>query len=134
MGIKETKLSAIRVEAGLDTGDVYLKEDLNLSGTADQILRRASGIIFSKMIPALLEKNPVPVPQSGEVVSFQRRKPEDGRLLPDMSPETIYDYIRMLDGEGYPPAFLEMGDYRLTFTEAELADGKVIAKVTFEQH
>jgi len=132
-GMKETKLSAIRVEAGLDTGDVYLKEDLDLSGTADQILRRASGIIFSKMIPTLLEKNPVPVPQSGEVVSFQRRKPEDGCLLPDMSPETIYDYIRMLDGEGYPPAFLEMGDYRLTFTEAEIADGEVIAKVRFER-
>ena len=132
-GFTETKLSAIRVDEGLDTGDIYLKEDLDLSGSADEILRRASDIIFTKMIPYLLEQKPVPVPQSGEAVTFKRRKPEDGRLLPEMDSKTIYDYIRMLDGEGYPPAFLEMGDYILRFSEAELAEGKVTAKVTFER-
>ena len=132
-GFTETKLSALRVDAGLDTGDIYLKEDLDLSGSADEILRRASDIIFTRMIPDILENHPVPVPQSGEVVSFQRRKPKDGRLLPEMNMKTIYDYIRMLDGEGYPPAFMELGDYTLQFTKAEMADGKVTAKVTFEK-
>ena len=131
-GFTETKLSAIRVDEGLDTGDIYLKEDLELSGSADEILRRASDIIFSKMIPYILENAPIPVPQIGEAVTFKRRKPEDGKLLPEMDVETIYNYIRMLDGEGYPPAFLEMGDYVLKFTGAELKEGKVTAKVTFE--
>lgn len=131
-GFTKTKLSAIRVDAGLDTGDIYLKEDLELSGTADEILRRASELIFTKMIPYILEKRPKPVPQNGVAVCFKRRKPKDGRLLPEMDLKTIYDYIRMLDGEGYPPAFLEMGDYTLRFSEAELQGGKVTAKVTFE--
>ena len=33
-GHKETKISALRVEAGIDTGDIYLKRDLSLAGTA----------------------------------------------------------------------------------------------------
>ncbi len=132
-GHTHTRLSAIRVDAGLDTGDVYLKEDLSLTGTAEEILRRASGIIFSKMIPYLLEHRPAPVPQSGEAVIFKRRKPEDGRLLPQMDEKTIYDYIRMLDGEGYPNAFISLGDYTLRFYGADFQDGRVTAQVRFEK-
>ncbi|MBO5093107.1 MAG: GNAT family N-acetyltransferase [Lachnospiraceae bacterium] len=132
-GFTHTKISAIRVDKGLDTGDIYGKEDLELSGTADEILRRASEIIFTKMIPYLLEHDPQPTPQSGEAVTFRRRKPEDGRLLAEMDEKTIYDYIRMLDGEGYPNAFVELGDYVLRFREAAYEGGSVTAKVTFEK-
>lgn len=132
-GHTHTKLSALRVTKGMDTGDIYGKEDLDLQGTAGEILRRASGIIFSKMIPFILEYNPKPVPQSGEVVEFRRRKPEDGRLLPDMDEKTIYDRIRMLDGEGYPNAFVELGGYTLRFHNAVYQDGEVSAQVRFEK-
>lgn len=132
-GHTHTKLSAIRVAQGMDTGDIYAKEELDLQGTAEEILRRASGIIFSKMIPFMLEHDPVPVPQSGEVVEFRRRKPEDGRLLPDMDEKMIYDMIRMLDGEGYPNAFVELGGYTLRFHNAVFHNGEVSAQVRFEK-
>ena len=32
--------------------------------------------------------------------------------------ETLYDYIRMLDAEGYPKAFFETEHFRLEFTNA----------------
>ena len=35
-GIKETKISAIRVEEEIDSGPVYLKEYLSLSGSAER--------------------------------------------------------------------------------------------------
>ena len=132
-GHTHTKLSALRAGSGIDTGDIYQKADLDLSGTAEEILRRASGIIFTEMIPDILENNPLPVPQSGAVTTFRRRKPEDGRLLPEMDEKTIYDFIRMLDGEGYPNAFVEIGPYVLRFREAAYADGRVTARVTFEK-
>lgn len=51
-GIYHTKLSAIRVSAGLDTGSVYLKNDLDiLEGSAEKIFRRAGEIIFKEMLP-----------------------------------------------------------------------------------
>jgi len=132
-GFTRTKLTAIRVDEGLDTGDIYRKEELGLEGTAEEILRRASGIIFEKMIPYIIENEPTPVPQSGEAFVFQRRKPQDGKLLPEMGVETLYDYIRMLDGEGYPGAFLEFGDYTLRFKEAVYEGENLTARVTFEK-
>jgi methionyl-tRNA formyltransferase len=67
--------------------------------------------------------------QQGEIVEFKRRRPEDGELLPTMSLEVIYDYIRMLDGEGYPPAFIKLGNYKLNFSRASLKNGKIVADV-----
>ena len=75
----------------------------------------------------------MPVPQSGEVVEFVRRKPQDGELLPEMDEKTVYDYIRMLDGEGYPNAFIRLGDYTLRFHGADFKDGRVTAQVVFEK-
>ena len=130
-GYTHTKISALHVGKGLDTGDIYLKEDLELSGTADEILRRTSDIIFRKMIPWILRNRPEPVPQQGEPVVFKRRKPEDGKLLPEMDERKLYDMIRMLDGEGYPPAFVDFGDYTLEFSGADLQADGLTAKVRF---
>ena len=52
-----------------------------------------------------------------------------------MELETIYDYIRMLDAEGYPRAYIDFGDYRLSFEDAHIAEdgSKVEAKVIFNK-
>lgn len=128
-GIENTKISAIRVDGGIDTGDIYLKEDLNLNGTAEEIFMRASNTIFDKMIPTLLEKKILPYKQQGEVVHFKRRKPEDSEIKEDIDFKKIYDYIRMLDAEGYPKAFIQFGKYKLQFSRASLKNGKIIADV-----
>lgn len=128
-GIKETKISSLSVQKELDAGPIYLKENLNLCGTAEEIFIRASKIIFNKMITYIIENKPIPQEQQGEVVEFKRRRPEDGKLLPTMSLEEMYDYIRMLDGEGYPPAFMKFGNYKLNFSRASLKNGKIVADV-----
>lgn len=131
-GIKKTKITAIKVEKGIDSGDVYLKKDLDLSGSATAIFQRAAKIIFHNMIPYILETNPVPVSQSGLVVEFKRRTPEESELLKTFSLETIYNYIRMLDAEGYPKAFLTYGDKKLIFSNAFFNEqGKLMADVEF---
>lgn len=137
-GHKETKISAIRVTEKLDGGPVYMKHALSLEGSAQEIFVHCSDIIFWEMIPLFLDENKekiTPVPQEGETVLFKRRKPEDGRITPDMKTGQIYDYIRMLDAEGYPRAFIEFGDYRLEFEQADLSDDKeeLSARVIFRR-
>ncbi len=132
-GIKDTKISAIRVTEGIDAGPVYWKEPLSLDGSAEEIFERAAGIIFQVMIPKIMEEKPVPVPQSGEVVAFKRRKPEESEIGTEFSPEQVYDYIRMLDAEGYPKAFLDYGAYRLEFTGAVKDGDEVRAEVVFRR-
>ncbi|MBS4537827.1 methionyl-tRNA formyltransferase [Clostridium sp. D2Q-11] len=128
-GIKDTKISAIKVDGGIDTGDIYLKEDLNLNGTAEEIFIRASNIVFEKMIPQIIDRKIEPIKQQGDVVSFKRRTPKDSELDTSFDLEKIYDYIRMLDAEGYPNAFIEFGNYRLEFSRASLKNNKIIADV-----
>lgn len=135
-GHKSTMISALRVEEDLDAGPVYLKEPLSLAGTADDILKRASQIIFDRMIPAIIWGNITPKAQEGQPVLFERRKPEDGRLRPDMDLPTVYDYIRMLDGEGYPPAFMDFNDtYVMEFDAALPYEGgdELTARVRFRK-
>jgi len=134
-GHKETKISAIQVTEKLDGGPIYKKHALSLEGSAQEIFVRCADIIFGEMIPLFLDDSSeklVPVPQEGDPVVFQRRKPEDGRITADMEITQIYDYIRMLDAEGYPRAFIEFGDYRLEFEQADFSEA-FSAKVVFRQ-
>lgn len=125
---KETVVSALRCEEGLDTGPVYLKKPLSLEGTAEEIYLRAS-VIIEAMILEILQQRPDPKPQQGEPVVFQRRKPEDGDIAPLADLGRVFDYIRMLDAEGYPRAFLETEHFRLEFSRASLHSDSVVADV-----
>lgn len=129
-GIKDTKISAIKVNSGIDTGYIYEKQHLNLNGTADEIFIRASNIIFDKMIPNIIEGNIKPYKQqANNTVEFKRRNSNQSQLKKDFSLVKIYDYIRMLDGEGYPKAFISYGNYKLEFSRASLKNGRIVADV-----
>lgn len=124
-GYKETKISALRVVKEIDAGDVYLKKSLSLLGTAEEIFLRASQIV-QEMILEIVKHEPPPIPQQGEVTIFKRRKPEDGNLANLENIEQLFDFIRMLDAEGYPSAFLEINNFRLEFSRASLKSNKMI--------
>ena len=140
-GHKETKISAIRVTEKLDGGPIYMKHALSLEGSAQEIYVRCSEVIFQEMIPQFLDEGKekiTPVPQEGEPVLFKRRRPEDGEITSDMKTDQIYDYIRMLDAEGYPRAFIAFGDYQLELEQAEFVNNdndekELSAKVIFRR-
>lgn len=132
-GVKETKISAIKVVRELDAGPVYMKAPLKLEGTAQQIFICAADIIFDKMIPEIISGKIQPQEQEGEVVIFKRRKPEESELNSDMSLDTIYDYIRMLDCEGYPKANISFGRYKIKFHNAKKNDKGLSAQVEIEE-
>lgn len=127
-GIYETKLSAIRCVKDLDAGEIYKKVPLSLWGTAEEVYLRAAELTKEIIIDLVL--NPVePLPQSGEIVTFQRRKPADGNVELCVSLNQVFDYIRMLDAETYPKAFLETEKYRLEFSRASLRENEILADV-----
>ena len=128
-GIKNTKISAIKCVKELDAGEIYLKKDFDISyGSAREIYARA-GEIISKMIDEIIAAAPEPIPQVGEITEFKRRKPEQSNIKDLDSIEKIYDYIRMLDADGYPKAFLENEKIKFEFTNAKFENNKLIANV-----
>lgn len=129
LGHKETMISAISVAEEIDAGEVYQKKALSLFGTAEEIFINSAKII-ENMIIELVLKEPTPKSQKGEVVKFKRRNSNDSDISKLKTIEDIYDYIRMLDCEGYPKAYLEMNDFKLEFNRASLkADKSIIADV-----
>ena len=84
---------------------------------------------MEKMIEVMVRDQPQPRPQIGEPVHFGRRRPEDGDLANLQSIEQIFDYIRMLDADGYPNAFIETPNFRFEFKRASLKPGEVVADV-----
>ena len=132
-GIYQTKVSAIRVTEILDAGDIYCKEDLDIAeGSADDILSRVSDIVFNIMIPKIITGDISPKPQEGNITVFPRRSPEQSEIPDGLNQRQIYDYIRMLDGEGYPAAFINTVNGRVLFSKAKMIDGKVTAEASFE--
>ena len=131
-GFKDTVLTALKMESGIDTGPVYYKKPLSLKGSAREIYKRASDLSW-KMIADFVSDNPDSTPQEGEVVNFKRRTPDQSLIPNGLSLNEIYDYIRMLDAPGYPKAFIKDNGYHLEFRDAALADNELSAKVTFKK-
>lgn len=127
-GIYETKISALRCTGELDAGKIYMKRGLSLYGSAEEIYLRA-GEQTKEMIIELIQNRPEPRPQVGKAVVFKRRKPEDGNIEGLRQLERVFDYIRMLDADGYPRAFLETEYLRLEFERAALKEGYIKADV-----
>lgn len=130
LGHKDTMVTALRMERQLDAGPVYLKHPMSLAGSAADIFERATGIIL-KMIAEIVEREPIPEPQSGAPTVFKRRAPGQSVLPSTTDIEALYDHIRMLDAPGYPQAFLDVDSLRLIFDQAHLSGDELTARVRF---
>jgi methionyl-tRNA formyltransferase len=127
-GHKSTMLSALRMTEELDAGPIYMKRPLELNGRAQNIYERASTLAFD-MIELIVANNPVPQPQVGETTTFRRRTPAESQLPADADLNRLHDYIRMLDADGYPKAFIEYGGFHMEFGNADLHEGSLTATI-----
>lgn len=124
-GHKDTVVSAIKVVKEIDAGPIYAKKELSLAGMAAAIFERANDVIYD-LIHDIILNDPKPIEQEGEVVLFKRRTPEMSNIEGLSELSEIYDYIRMLDAEGYPSAYIETANFKVTFTNADFTNQEII--------
>ena len=130
-GHKKTKISALKVIKGVDTGPVYLKKKLDLNGTAKEIFLKSSEVIY-KMIVEIINDKLIPIPQTGEVKTFRRRTPEQSDISHLSELDNIFDHIRMLDCDGYPKAYIEINGIRYEFDNVKYNINSLEANVTIK--
>ena len=116
-GHTSTILTALRMSDDLDAGPVYMKRPLSLDGRAEEIYVRATNLA-AEMIESIIRDEPEPTPQEGEVVVFERRRPRQSEIGSTRSLDELYDFIRMLDADGYPRAFVVHRGYRYEFSSS----------------
>jgi methionyl-tRNA formyltransferase len=119
------------VEA-VDAGPVYAKAPLSLEGGAEEIFLRISEL-EGEIVERIAREEPIPVPQEGAPTSFKRRTPSQSAMPTDLALGQLHDFIRMLDAEGYPHAFLDHGRFRLRFTRSTRYVDRVVAEVEFTE-
>ncbi len=132
-GHKVTKITALKMTQELDTGDIYHKVSLDLLGSAQEIFIEAANKAY-ELIKFIVENNPAPQPQEGEVVNFNRRKPSQSEIPKDITFDNIYDYVRMLDADTYPAAYIDFDGFRLLFKKAKLDNGKLTMEVDVKKN
>lgn len=131
-GIINTKICAIKVVKDVDAGSIYLTEYICLHGTLDEIFIRISNIIFEKMIPKIINETLAAIDQYGEPTIYKRRT--DNEIKKSFRLKKIYDFIRMLDGEDYPKAYIQYGPYKIEFKRASLKHDHIIADVKIRRN
>lgn len=124
-GHTNTKITAIRMTNILDAGPIYSKRSLSLDGSAHEIFVRASKVCI-EMALDIVQMNPTPIEQKGEVTVFRRLGKNDNKIdFENADIDKIYDIIRMLDASGYPSAWVEIGQYILEFSNGKKKNGVI---------
>ena len=126
-GFKSSPVCALKIVKKLDAGPIYAKKNLNLNGSLSQILFRLNDIV-NNLISELIQFLPVPKEQTGEIHNFKRITPKNNLLPDNISLNSFFDRIRMLDDDSYPNAFINYRNFRIEFQNAEIVKGQIICK------
>lgn len=129
-----TFICAFKIQKGLDTGNLYCKQEFTIRGLAEEIYIRMSEEI-AKMIKCITEKGcGANTFQMGKIKLFKRRTPEQSEITNITGLDKLFDHIRMLDAEEYPRAFINYKNFRLTLSRPALRTGKIVCDVEIKDN
>jgi len=128
---KTSPVCALKMNGDFDSGPIYDSMEVSLEGSISEIFSRIAKNI-QLIIIKIIEQEPSPKEQIGEPTLFSRRMPSESELKEGYSLQEIYGHIRMLDSEEYPRAFINFGNIRIEFSEAENRDDEILAKVVLK--
>ena len=113
---KKSPVCAILMTNKIDSGPIYLKKTISLSGNLEDIFIRISFTII-QMIKILIKKKIVPKKQIGKVFKFKRIKKNQSEIKIERNINEIFDKIRMLSAEEYPNAYIKKNNFKIFFSK-----------------
>ena len=130
-GFQEAPVCSLKMTSEIDGGPIYLKKNIKLNGTIDQIFKRIAKAVEDQIFE-ISTKTIQPEEQKGKVVNFSRLTNADNKIDFNYSISEVYDRIRMVDGLDYPNAYMEFDNFKLLFKNAKLSNNSIKAEVTFK--
>ncbi len=121
-GLTASKVTAFKMDDGLDSGPIYDKEPISLMGNLEDVLddiSKASTILAVKIVHDCINDRLFFYPQEGSsATTFKRRSPEQSEItIEDIQICTstqLHNKIRALQYP-YPNAFIVCGDGKKLF-------------------
>lgn len=116
-GVIGSRVNAIEMTDQVDSGGVYCSSEITLQGSLRDIWMTIGSQSF-ELIQKCIKENLTPTPQDIEssVPVYRRRKTSN--LILDCDIASVYDQIRMLDGEGYLSSNIKIGNFIIEFSRA----------------
>ena len=127
-GTIESRVSAIEMNAEVDSGGVYASLPITLQGSVDDIWMTISNRALL-LIQECVEKSLKPTPQTGTPRVYKRNRNNTLPLTNAASTLEVHRFIQMLDSDHYPNAFIDIGDFRLEFSRSQLRNKELTADV-----
>lgn len=133
-GIILSRVNALRMDKGIDTGPIYCSQNITLHGNLFDIWQSISEIAYN-LICKIIDENIQPIKQNitKENRTYKRKR---NNLIPinDLDNlDKLYDYIRMLDSPDYPQSYLDCGPFRLYFNRAKFDGKSILSDVKIEK-
>jgi len=127
-GDLETGVSIMKMDSGLDTGDVYMEEkfsipsDYNAGMLHDELAEISSRLLIETL--GRLEKGEIEArPQNDdEAIYAEKLTKDDGRILWNFPAQQVDALIRGVTP--WPGAFFMLGDEKIKIIQAEWNEGK----------
>lgn len=129
-GEKTSAVTLFIMNNKLDEGDIIAQQEFSLSGSLKDIFTRITAIGI-ELTEHFLSKGTTATKQDhSQSTYFKRRKPIDSDISALSTLGKVHDYIRMLDDEGYPKAFIETSNLRFEFSASSIENGHIKAQVS----
>ena len=104
--IKESPVCAVHMTNKIDSGPIYLKKMISLSGNLEDIFVRISFAII-QMIKILIKKKNSTKKANWESCEIKKEiKKNQSEIKIEKNINEIFDKIRMLDMDEYPNAYI----------------------------
>jgi methionyl-tRNA formyltransferase len=122
-GDRQTGVSIMRMEAGMDTGPVYMSEAIPIPGASTcgslaETLANLGAACLLRALPGILDGSLVPVPQDDAAATYAPLlRKEDGRLSFTSDAEELSRKVRAY--HPWPGAFAYKGDTRVQILVAD---------------
>jgi methionyl-tRNA formyltransferase len=123
--VKTTNVNAIKMVEEVDAGPIYGSAKISIQGSLRDIwmsIANESEKLIADCIAYHSFKD-TPVAQTGTTYPCLRRKTSEIPVNDVKTLEDLYDYIRMLDAEGYNRSFVSLGKFKLEFSRASIVNG-----------
>jgi methionyl-tRNA formyltransferase len=136
MGIKNTKITAFKMGKKIDDGPFIIKRPLKLKDSAQKIYTNMEKISLEMIMKISKMKKLIYKKQKGKVVIFKRRLKNQSEIKFNKinNIKKLYDYIRMLDADNYPKAFVKLNPYIAKLSNAKLINGILKATIEFKKN
>jgi methionyl-tRNA formyltransferase len=128
-GEKKTGITTMLIDEGLDTGDILLQEETEISNndnteTLSKHLAEIGASVLMKTIQGLKNKSIQPSPQVGFPSYAPSFKKEDGRITWSKTAVEIFNFIRGM--YPWPCAYCYLNKERIKITKVKVLEGSVL--------